>query len=569
MALWTTLLLLAAAPGDRPAARRLRELVARSPALSDPASFVHSPHAAHGARAVASRPHAGSSRGRALHDTCDMPFQIVEEGERCTEPNAGVAVLECKEPLKCIYGRCKKVKEGDHCTTDAQCDGTGSNIDLVCVKGKCGHLLEAGETCTDDAQCFSNKCGTTGVCSGLKQGEKCEYLGGGDNVLSYQNPCDKGLHCAVKNSEEGEQLATCEPPVSTGGVCFGYTIRTDAIAPDWFYPAYVSAVYAACDAGHVCELVKFHPNGENGQPDAGLWQYHGLCRRLLATPPGETCHSDSVCAPPYACIHSKCTSTELTCGDAALIIDPMDTDAHAVALLHGCATNERCSCPGGVGHCYAIHDECTAEEARLVKCMEQHKCPWVDFGQTQCADDACEDEQIAYECCKYRAPQFSANVDWAVRARAPARPPCRAVPRPPARRSRSPAAPACHARHARPPAVPSCRAVAPGAGDEVRVRHGCARELRAHRHGHGARPQARRARDPRAQPRGRPDGEQGRCAPCSCAARAPPPRRAATPPLAPRAATRPHRFTLPSLRAVAQDPLSSPSTRCTTWTRTT
>lgn len=49
--------------------------------------------------------------------------------------------------------------------------------------------------------------------------------------------------------------------------------------------------------------------------------------------------------------------------------------------------------------------------------MEAHECPWIDAGNSQCAEDKCKEEDIAFECCKYRGPKFAGNIDWAVRAR--------------------------------------------------------------------------------------------------------------------------------------------------------
>jgi len=401
--------------------RRLELLAraSRSPILRDPVS------AARHARSDVDLFSAGTASDapsflatrRALEE-CRAPFQIVKEGERCTPATGGQQVKMCQAPLRCLSGMCRRLKENDTCHNDAMCDGATSNMDMVCVEGKCAHLLEAGEACSASSQCFSGQC-KGDKCTGKAEGESCEYLPQPEGKeIVYQNPCAEGLHCALRGMEDGKQKAICAKPVPLGEPCLGFAVNYQPseplTLPPFFLSAYVSAVYAACEPGHVCETSVFPTIEEGGH---GTLSYAGTCRRLLHSPPGTDCHSDMVCEPPYSCIGGRCTASLAQCGtdSADWSEDEADEESAArqAALLHGCATNERCTCPGGVGECRPIYDECTREEQRLVECMEKHKCPWVDQGNTQCAEDNCKNEDVAYECCKYRPDEFSENVDWA------------------------------------------------------------------------------------------------------------------------------------------------------------
>lgn len=358
--------------------------------------------------------------GRALdEETCRKPFQIVDAGERCTPPSDGQSLRQCKTPLRCIAGMCKRVKEGDFCAGDSMCDGSNSNIDLVCLDAKCKKLLESGEACSKNEQCFSGMCSKEGKCSGLAEDASCAFVPSSKTV-TFQNPCGLGLHCALRGTRsDGRQDASCKKAAKLGEPCLGYALPIDpnlqVETPDWFLTAYVSSVYAACEPGLICEVRGFATRDASGR---GSLAYAGTCRSLLHAPAGSECHSDMVCEPPYSCVGSVCSASPAECGEGHAAPggdwdSPEEVEARHAALLNGCAANEKCSCPGGIGVCAAVHDECAAEEQRLVRCMGSHGCAWIDVGESNCADTHCAQEDIAFECCKYRGPAFERNVDWA------------------------------------------------------------------------------------------------------------------------------------------------------------
>jgi hypothetical protein len=301
------------------------------------------------------------------------------------------------------------------------CDGSTSNLDLVCIDSKCAHLLEAGEPCGKGAQCFSGQCSSDGKCNGLAEGASCSYKPSGKD-LDFQNPCAEGLHCSLQGTRpDGTQDAKCKRAALLGEPCLGYALPInpshEGEPPDWFMPAYVSSVYSSCEPAHVCEVRGFATQDSTGR---GSLTYAGTCRLLLHAPAGSECHSDMVCEPPYSCVDSACSASPAECGaghEALIGGDTPEADeARHAALLNGCAANERCDCPEGIGECLAVHGECASEEQRLVKCMQANHCPWIDAGDSQCAEERCKDEDIAFECCKYRGSAFASNVDWEVRA---------------------------------------------------------------------------------------------------------------------------------------------------------
>jgi hypothetical protein len=400
-----------AASARQPYRAELAARVAREPARIDPLGPRRAPAPASFLEAVAQRRALAASSLAA--PTCDKPFQLVDLGERCSVTVMGEQVRMCKAPLRCIAGMCKRVKEGDFCSTDAMCEGTSSNLDLVCVDNKCQNLLEAGEVCSAASQCFSNQCSQDGRCTGLAEGAPCAYTPSRRDAadIVYQNPCDAGLHCSLRGAK-----SVCRKSVSLGEPCLGYALPINPShqpePPEWFMSAYISAVYDACEAAHVCEVRGFVTTDSSGR---GSLTYAGTCRKLLHAPAGSECHSDMVCEPPYSCVDSTCASSPAACGEGASA-DGGDSaeaeEARAAALLNGCAANERCSCPEGAGECVPVWDECASDERRLVHCMATHGCKWVDAGKTQCAESHCADEDIAFECCKYRAPKFASNVDW-------------------------------------------------------------------------------------------------------------------------------------------------------------
>ncbi|KAJ1626659.1 hypothetical protein T492DRAFT_878007, partial [Pavlovales sp. CCMP2436] len=161
---------------------------------------------------------------RELRETCDKPFQIVDAGERCTAASESQQLRMCKMPLRCISGRCKRVKEGDFCVGDAMCDGASSNLEMLCIDSKCKHLVEAGDSCGAGVECFSGTCSKEGKCSGMPQGRECTFTSTGKDTV-FQNPCAEGLHCSLHGSKaDGRQLATCELPAIIGEDCLTYSM---------------------------------------------------------------------------------------------------------------------------------------------------------------------------------------------------------------------------------------------------------------------------------------------------------------------------------------------------------
>lgn len=342
----------------------LGRAAARAPAIVDPLGHL--------ASSPVPEPRLFEPHGRALREACAKPFQLVDAGERCTLPTDGRQLRMCKTPLRCISGMCKRVKEGDYCANDAMCDGATSNLDLVCVNNKCAHLLEAGEACSAPNQCFSKTCSSAGKCAGLAEGADCAYTSSPGKDLFYENPCDKGLHCSLTGTRaDGKQDAKCAKPAGLGEPCLGFALPINADrqveAPAWFLSAYVSSVYSACAPGHVCEVRGFATQDATGR---GSLTYAGTCRLLLHAPAGSECHSDMVCEPPYSCLNSVCAASPAECGAGTVAPGdntPEANEARQAALLSGCAANEKCDCPEGVGECVAVRDECVSEEQRLVK----------------------------------------------------------------------------------------------------------------------------------------------------------------------------------------------------------
>lgn len=372
--------------GGQPSTARseLALVAARAPAITDPLGLL-APARVSRVPVPAPAFAAAGAHGRALREACAKPFQLVEAGERCTLPSEGHQLRTCKTPLRCVSGLCKRVREGDFCSNDAMCGGATTNLDLVCVESKCQHLLEAGEACSSPAQCFSRACSKDGKCTGLPEGRDCEYDAVPGKDLAYRNPCAEGLHCALKGTRpNGKQDAKCARHSELGDPCLGFVvpiIPDHAVElPDWFMAAYVSSVYSACAPGHVCEVRGSQTQDATGR---GSLSYSGTCRLLLHARAGSECHSDMVCEPPYSCIDSVCAASPAECGARAFkpIDDTPELDeARQASLLSGCATNEACDCPEGIGECIALHDECTAEEQRLVRCARRarasaHACP--------------------------------------------------------------------------------------------------------------------------------------------------------------------------------------------------
>lgn len=216
-------------------------------------------------------------------------FLTYGEGESCANED-GV----CGYPLICVRGVCTRMKDaGETCSSNEQCDGV-----FLCKRNKCEH--------PECVELTRNKVPVPGVSFGAitDQGEQAQYSSmacsnvptcSEASIMQNQITDEKwkewfGSNCAHLLPLQSEVGGSCMAPVASG--CdFGLNCENGTcVKPDQLLERCSENI--GCEEGLVC--------------------YNGQCRSEA----GGTCSTENDCGPSLACDNNKCKNrSESVCDD--------------------------------------------------------------------------------------------------------------------------------------------------------------------------------------------------------------------------------------------------------------